>query len=112
MPFPVWILVVGLLTSLLNLVRDVTIYHVVCDGESSNFKRQIMLTPYYLVHLAFRSLALATFFIYWKASLANLVTYQTFPFCIQGACDPHNCAPGHLQHVADTGNLQTAHKLR
>ena len=74
MPFPVWILVVGLLTSLLNLVRDVTIYHVVCDGESSNLKRQIMLLPFYLVHLAFRSLALATFFIYWKVSFANLVT--------------------------------------
>lgn len=61
-----WILVIGLTSSLLNLLRDVTLYHIVSDGEASNLRRQIKLVPYYLIHLAFRSLALATFFIYWK----------------------------------------------
>lgn len=64
----VWILVIGLISSLLNFLRDVTVYHIVSDGEASNVKRQIKLIPYYLAHLAFRSLALATFFIYWKVS--------------------------------------------
>ena len=73
MPFSVWILVIGLISSLLNFLRDVTVYHIVSDGEASNVKRQIKLIPYYLVHLAFRSLALATFFIYWKVSFFFLV---------------------------------------
>ena len=89
----VWILVIGLISSLLNLLWDVTIYHIVSgfemiyhnkkplpwlnyhtvsDGEDSNFKRQLTLTPYYFVHFAFRSLAIATFFIYMKVSFENL----------------------------------------
>ena len=89
----VWILVIGLISSLLNLLWDVTIYHIVSgfemiyhnkkplpwlnyhtvsDGEDSNFKRQLTLTPYYFVHFAFRSLAIATFFIYMKVSFDNL----------------------------------------
>ena len=70
MSFSVWILVFGLISSLLNLLWDVTIYHIVSDGKPSDCKRQIKLVPYYLVHYAFRSLAIATFFIYMKASLA------------------------------------------
>ena len=64
---------IGLTSSLLNLLRDVTLYHIVSDGEASNLRRQIKLVPYYLIHLAFRSLALATFFIYWKVSFAHLL---------------------------------------
>ena len=80
MPFSVWILVIGLISSLLNFLRDVTVYHIVSDGEASNVKRQIKLIPYYLAHLAFRSLALATFFIYWKVSFSssNLVEFKLF----------------------------------
>ena len=83
MPFSVWILVIGLISSLLNLLRDVTVYHIVSDGEASNVKRQIKLVPFYLVHLAFRSLALATFFIYWKVSFANWVDFKHFNFSLK-----------------------------
>ena len=62
----VWILLLGMLSSLLNMLWDVTIYHVISDGEEQNIKRQLKLVAYYLVHWAFRSFALATFFIYWK----------------------------------------------
>ena len=55
-----------MLSSLLNMLWDVTIYHVISDGEEQNIKRQLKLVAYYLVHWAFRSFALATFFIYWK----------------------------------------------
>ena len=55
-----------MLSSLLNMLWDVTIYHVISDGEEQNIKRQLKLGAYYLVHWAFRSFALATFFIYWK----------------------------------------------
>ena len=75
--FSVWILVIGLISSLLNLLWDVTLYHVVSDGKQSHFWRQIQLMPYYLVHFAFRSLALVTFFIYWKASLENNLLHIT-----------------------------------
>lgn len=77
MSFSVWILVMGLISSLLNLLWDVTLYHVVSDGKPSNFWRQIKLMPYYLVHFAFRSLALVTFFIYWKASSDFTSHHQT-----------------------------------
>ena len=62
----VWILVFGMFSSLLNMLWDITLYHVISDGEEQNLKRQSKLLPYYLVHFAFRSFALATFFIYWK----------------------------------------------
>ena len=71
--FSVWILVLGLLSSLLNLLWDVTLYHVVSDGKPSDFKQQMKLMPYYLAHFAFRSLAIATFFIYWKVKLNSVV---------------------------------------
>jgi len=61
-----WILVIGLISSLLNLIWDVTIYHIVSDGKPSEFWRQIKLMPYYLAHYAFRSLSIAIFFIYMK----------------------------------------------
>ena len=77
MSFSVWILVMGLISSLLNLLWDVTLYHVVSDGKPSNFWHQIKLMPYYLVHFAFRSLALVTFFIYWKASSDFTSHHQT-----------------------------------
>ena len=110
MPFSVWILVIGLISSLLNLLRDVTLYHIVSDGEASNVKRQIKLVPYYLVHLAFRSLALATFFIYWKVSFENVKNFVHFNFSIfEGGGTTHNCVLGHLQHVVDATDLQ--HKL-
>ena len=62
----VWILVFGMFSSLLNMLWDITLYHVISDGEEQNIKRQSKLLPYYFVHFAFRSCALATFFIYWK----------------------------------------------
>ena len=55
-----------MLSSLLNMLWDVTIYHVISDGEEQNIKRQWKLGAYYFVHFALRSCALATFFIYWK----------------------------------------------
>jgi len=61
-----WILVLGMFSSLLNMLWDITLYHVVSDGEEQNIKKQSKLLPYYLVHFFFRSFALATFFIYWK----------------------------------------------
>merc|ERR1711971_181295 len=68
-----WILVIGLISSLLNLIWDVTIYHIVSDGKPSDCCRQIKLMPYYLAHYAFRSLSIAIFFIYMK-EWAILVT--------------------------------------
>ena len=65
----VWILVIGLMSSLYNLLWDVTIYHVLAQaGKPSDFKKQIKFIPYYFAHYAFRSLAVATFFIYMKVS--------------------------------------------
>ena len=61
----------GLLSSLLNLLWDVTIYHIVSDGKPSDCKRQIQLMPYYLTHYAFRSLTIATFFIYMKVKFGT-----------------------------------------
>ena len=67
----VWILVIGLISSLLNLIWDVTIYHIVSDGKPSEFWRQIKLMPYYLAHYVFRSLSIAIFFIYMKVSFTK-----------------------------------------
>ena len=64
---------IGLISSLLNLIWDVTIYHIVSDGKPSEFWRQIKLMPYYLAHYVFRSLSIAIFFIYMKASFTKLI---------------------------------------
>ena len=57
------------MSSLYNLLWDVTIYHVLAQaGKPSDFKKQIKFIPYYFAHYAFRSLAVATFFIYMKVS--------------------------------------------
>ena len=64
--FSVVLLVLGLLSSVLNMLWDITLYHVISDGQEQDIKRQLKMLPYYLVHFAFRSLRLATFFIYWR----------------------------------------------
>jgi hypothetical protein len=48
---------------------------VLSDGEVSNTKRQLSLVPYYAIHFLFRSLSMATFWIYWRVS--KQVLYRT-----------------------------------
>ena len=66
--FSVVLLVLGLLSSLLNMLWDITLYHVISDGQEQDIKRQLKMLPYYFVHFAFRSFSLATFFIYWRVN--------------------------------------------
>ena len=63
---------IGMLSSLLNMLWDITLYHVILDGKEQDVKWQLKLLPYYGVHFAFRSITLATFFIYWKVRPTEL----------------------------------------
>ena len=89
--FSVVLLVLGLLSSLLNMLWDITLYHVISDGQEQDIKRQLKMLPYYFVHFAFRSLSLATFFIYWRVTsnvnnLNNVIVLQAVYFLLLYRC--------------------------
>ena len=105
--FSVWILLIGMLSSLLNMLWDITLYHVILDGKEQDLKWQLKLLPYYGVHFAFRSITMATFFIYWKVRPTELQPSMNFVFT--AICNSHCGSAGPLQYVADKAHLQLTH---
>merc|ERR1712012_1486738 len=59
-------MLIGLFSSLLGLLYNISEYHVLCDGHEPNVVRQLRTMPYYSVHFLFRSFTFAMFFIYWR----------------------------------------------
>jgi len=69
-----WVMLTGLLSSLIGFTYNICEYHVLCDDSETDIPRQLKLMPYYSVHFIFRSFTFAMFFIYWReASIAIFV---------------------------------------
>ena len=81
---PVWLEVVGLLSSLLSFLWHATDYHVLIDGESRlNVLRQLKLLPFYALHLIFRAFMTSLIFTYWKVGehLAQVLLHSSCARC-------------------------------
>jgi len=70
-----WLMLIGLFSSLLGFLYNMSEYHVLCDDHEPNVCRQLKLMPYYSVHFLFRSFTFAMFWIYWRE-----MTIPTFIF--------------------------------
>jgi len=72
-----WVLILGLTSSLIAYVWNVTEYHVLLTGNQSQHFRQLTLIPYYTTHYFFRASVISMLLIYWKGYVAIL-----FPFVV------------------------------